>query len=366
MGALTVTPTAADGNATIAVNDTAVTSGSASSAIAINVGPNTIKVVITAEDGAKKTYTITVTRTGPAISIADGTGAEGGNVSFTVTKAGTGAVTLGWTVSIEGSDTASASDLGATTSGTVALTESQTSKTFSVATAQDAEDESDETFTVTLTATSGSPNVTDGTATGTIADDDESAAAPTSLTATEGTNWGEIELSWAVPSDTGVLNGTDPAAITGYQYRQAESSLELASAVWVEAGTAAIVTVSGLIGGKEYYFQVRAINGVTPDGAASSEASAKAKALSCKAVTPGPAVSRGTALSNHDSDGDGLIQITTLGQLNAVRYDLGGDGTVEDDEDTADVDEAALYAAAFPVTRAAACVLRARSAQATN
>ena len=57
----------------------------------------------------------------------------------------------------------------------------------------------------------------------------------------------------------------------------------------------------------------------------------------------------GTALSNHDSDGDGLIQITTAEQLNAVRYDLDGDGTVEDDDNTEDVDEAALYSAAFPV-----------------
>ena len=56
-----------------------------------------------------------------------------------------------------------------------------------------------------------------------------------------------------------------------------------------------------------------------------------------------------TALSNHDSDGDGLIEITTVEQLNAVRYDLDGDGTVEDDDNTEGVDEAALYSAAFPV-----------------
>ena len=197
-----------------------MTSGSASGAIALDVGDNDVNVVVTAEDGTKKTYAITVTRAGPSVSIADATGVEGSEMSFTVSKSGTGAATLGWTVSVEDSDTATTADLGSTTSGTVALTESQTSKSFTVATAQDAEDESDETFTVTLTATSGSPNVTDGTATGTIADDDESAGAPTSLTATEGANWGEIDLSWTEPSDTGVLNGTDPAAITGYQYRQ--------------------------------------------------------------------------------------------------------------------------------------------------
>ena len=114
----------------------------------------------------------------PGISIADTEGAEGGNLSFTVTKTGAGAVSLNWTTSIGESDTAAIADLGTTTSGTVAFTASDTTKTFSVATAQDAVDEDNETFTVTLTATSGMPNVTDGTATGTITDDDRSTGAP--------------------------------------------------------------------------------------------------------------------------------------------------------------------------------------------
>ena len=350
VGALTVTPTAADSNATLAVNDSPVTSGTASGAIALNVGSNAIEVVVTAENGTKKTYTVTATRTGPAISIADAAGTEGGDVSFTVTKTGTGAVSLDWTASFSESDTAASADLDTTTSGTVAFAASDTTKTFSVAAAQDAMAEDDETFTVTLTATSGSPILTDVIATGTITDDDESASAPTSLTAIEGANWGEINLSWTEPSDTGVLDGTDPAAITGYQYRRAESSAGLALAVWTDAGTGTDLTVTGLIGGTTYYFQVRALNGVTPEGEASEPAVAAARALSCDANVSGLTVSQGTALSNHDSDGDGLIQITTVEQLNAVRYDLDGDGTVADDKDTADVNEAALYAAAFPVT----------------
>ena len=276
---LTVTPTAVDGSAAIAVNDAAATSGSASEAIALTVGANTIQVVVTAEDGTKATYTITATRAGPSISIADTEGAEGGNVTFTVTKTGTGAVSLDWTASIGQPDTAAIADLGATTSGTVAFTASDTSKSFSVSTAQDAVDEDNETFTVTLTATSGMPNVTDGTATGTITDDDKSAGAPTGLTASTGSGEGEIDLEWTAPSDTGVLNGIDPAAITGYQYRRAESSTGLPSATWADAGTVATFTVTSLTGGSTYYFQVRALNGVTPAGAASNEASATAKAL---------------------------------------------------------------------------------------
>ena len=60
--------------------------------------------------------------------------------------------------------------------------------------------------------------------------------------------------------------------------------------------------------------------------------------------------------ARHDSDSDGLIEISNLAQLDAVRYDLNGDGVVDssfDDESTADTDESedekAAYAAAFPV-----------------
>ena len=291
---LTVTPTAAYSNAAITVNDTAVSSGSATGAMTLTVGDNAIKVVIAAEDGTEKTYTITVTRAGPSVSIADATGPEGGNVSFAVTKAGTGAVTLGWAASVEDSDTAETADLGTTTSGTVSFTESETSKTFSVATTQDAIDDDSETFTVTLAVSSGSASLSDGVATGTITDDDQSADAPTDLSAATGSDKGEVDLTWAAPSDKGVLNGTDPAAITGYQYRQANSSAGLESAAWTGAGTGTNVTITGLTGGTTYYFQVRALNGVTPEGAASSEASATAKGRSSNADLSDLSISQGT------------------------------------------------------------------------
>jgi len=58
-----VTPTAEDALATIKVNGTAVTSGSASGSIALAVGDNTINTVVTAEDGiTTHTYSIIVTR----------------------------------------------------------------------------------------------------------------------------------------------------------------------------------------------------------------------------------------------------------------------------------------------------------------
>ena len=110
---------------------------------------------------------------------------------------------LNWTASIEESDTAAIADLGTTTSGAVEFAASDTTKTFTVAAAQDAVDEDDETFTVTLTVTAGLPKVTNGTATGTITDDDKSAGVPTGLTASTGSGEGEIDLAWTAPSDTG-------------------------------------------------------------------------------------------------------------------------------------------------------------------
>ena len=62
---MTVTPTVADATSTVTVNGTTVASGSASQAIDLNVGNNTITVVVTAQDGTTtKTYTITVNRAG--------------------------------------------------------------------------------------------------------------------------------------------------------------------------------------------------------------------------------------------------------------------------------------------------------------
>jgi hypothetical protein len=63
---ITVTPTTADANATVTVAGNAVTSGTASAPIALNVGLNNIQVVVTAQDGTTmQTYTIGVTRAGP-------------------------------------------------------------------------------------------------------------------------------------------------------------------------------------------------------------------------------------------------------------------------------------------------------------
>jgi hypothetical protein len=63
---ITVTPTVLQGGATVRVNGTLVTSGTASGSIALNVGANTITVLVTAPNGTTtKTYQVSVTRDTP-------------------------------------------------------------------------------------------------------------------------------------------------------------------------------------------------------------------------------------------------------------------------------------------------------------
>ena len=66
---VTVTPTASDSSATITVNDNTVTSGNGYIVIGLIAGePNTVTVIVTAQDSTTKTYTITLTR---AASLSD-------------------------------------------------------------------------------------------------------------------------------------------------------------------------------------------------------------------------------------------------------------------------------------------------------
>jgi subtilisin family serine protease len=63
---LTVTPTAADANATITVNGDAISSGSTSPPIDVVVGSNTVEIVVTAESGDTRKYIITAARAVPS------------------------------------------------------------------------------------------------------------------------------------------------------------------------------------------------------------------------------------------------------------------------------------------------------------
>ncbi|MBS1683509.1 MAG: cadherin-like beta sandwich domain-containing protein [Bacteroidetes bacterium] len=105
----TVTPTVNQANATVQVrvnggSYTSVTSGSASGALALNVGGNTVDVLVTAQDGTTtQTYTITITRAAAGANTITTTAASFGpycngvsntiSVAFTSTGTFTGAYT---------------------------------------------------------------------------------------------------------------------------------------------------------------------------------------------------------------------------------------------------------------------------------
>ena len=73
VASVTLTPTTADTAAHVTVAGTAVTSATASGAITLNVGANAIAIVVTAQNGTEKTYTVTIDRganTAPRITTA--------------------------------------------------------------------------------------------------------------------------------------------------------------------------------------------------------------------------------------------------------------------------------------------------------
>ena len=109
-----------------------------------------------------------VVETTPTVSIAGGSGTEGDDddIAFTVTldEAASGTVTIDYATS---DGTADAGDDYTATSGTLSFSAGETSTTISVAIEDDIENESDETFTVTLSNPSG-VDLGTSSATGTI------------------------------------------------------------------------------------------------------------------------------------------------------------------------------------------------------
>ncbi|MEA3013736.1 MAG: trimeric autotransporter adhesin, partial [Sphingomonadales bacterium] len=119
------------------------------------------------------------------ISIDDISHSEGDSGStvytFTVTRSGgsSGAVGATWTIAFPGgAGGANSGDLaaGQSLTGTVSFASGETSKTIIVNVAGDYFIESDETFTVTLSAPTGGATISDATGIGTIANDDVAGA----------------------------------------------------------------------------------------------------------------------------------------------------------------------------------------------
>ena len=82
----------------------------------------------------------------------------------------------------------------------------------------------------------------------------EAPDMPQDLTATQGV--ASVRLAWAAPKSDG------GSPIIRYEYRHEAGTSVPSSTDWIPAGTAQSVTVTGLMGGTEYTFEVRAVNSI--------------------------------------------------------------------------------------------------------
>ena len=111
----------------------------------------------------------------PTVSVGDVSGTEGTVLTFTVALSDESGktVTVDWAASAETGDTATpGTDFTAVAATTLTFDPGQEEKMISVQTTEDADDEEDETFTVTLSSSSNA-TISDATAKGTIENDDE-------------------------------------------------------------------------------------------------------------------------------------------------------------------------------------------------
>ena len=202
-----------------------------------------------------------------SLSVADASAAEGdGAMSFTVTasSAPSTAVTFKYTVTAESGDTATAgTDFTAVTaaakgSGTIAANAQTT--TITVTVVDDNTDESDETFTVTLSEASGA-TISDAVATGTITDDDGADPGVTISAETLTVNAGASKTYTVVldsdpgaqvvvtPTSTPAAKATVSGALTFTTATNNWSTAQTVTVTGVAAGTATIShTVSGYTG----------------------------------------------------------------------------------------------------------------------
>ena len=216
------------------------------------IGPNTIKVKVTAEDSATvQTYTVVVTRTdAPPVFSSAATADVAENTTAVLTVA---AADPDSQDSVTGYTLAGGADAGLFTLG-------GSTGALSFAAAPNFEDaadaDGDNDYLVTVRATSGSGSrllTADRTMTITVTDDDtEAPAAPAAPTVAPGSDSTRLSVTWNAPANAG-------PAITGYdvQYRQGSSGTFTPV---THTGTSTSTTITGLTAETDYQVQVRARN----------------------------------------------------------------------------------------------------------
>ena len=169
--------TAASGTLTFAASETSKTVSVSTTPDSLDEANETFTLTLSSPSGATlddatATGTITDDDGAPTVSVSDSSATEGAAVEFTVSlsEASGQQVQVSFLPHVGSGDTASTDDfeeLG----GAAIIAPGQTSATVQVSTTDDAVDENDETFTLTLSSPTNA-TLGDATATGTILDDD--------------------------------------------------------------------------------------------------------------------------------------------------------------------------------------------------
>ena len=169
----------------------------------------------------------------PTVSIAGGSGTEGDDESITFTVTLDAAASATVTVDYATSDgSAESGDDYTAASGTLSIAAGETSKTISVAIDDDIDNESDETFTVTLSNASGADLGT-SSATGTIRN--RFVAAPTvSIAGGSGTEGDDESITFTVTLDAA------PSATVTVDYATSDGSAESGDDYTAASGTLSI------------------------------------------------------------------------------------------------------------------------------
>ncbi|MCY4431311.1 MAG: Ig-like domain-containing protein [Rhodospirillales bacterium] len=289
-GGLTVTPAFTDETATEGTDYTANTTALTFTGTAGETQTFTVATTEDADAELDETFTVALTVSGTqapvtatdtaigtitnddgalaAVTIADASAAEGDQITFTVTL--DNAVTGGLTV------TPSFTDVTATegtdyTENTAALSFTGTKgeqKTFTVATTEDTDSEADETFTVSLSVSGTTAEVTaSDTATGTITNDDGALAAVTIADASAAES---DQITFTVTLDKAVTGGltvtpgfTDVTATKGTDYTENTAALSFAGTVGETQTFTVATTEDAVVEGDETFTLSLTVSGTS-------------------------------------------------------------------------------------------------------
>ncbi len=282
-GGLTVTPSFTDGTATEGTDYTENTAALTFTGTADETQSFTVATTEDTGVESDETFTVSLTVSGTsetvratdiargtitnddgeaALTIADASAEEGDSITFTVTldKAVSGglAVTPVFTdeTATEGTDY---------TENTDALTFTGTAgeeQTFTVATTEDTEGESDETFTVSLTVSGTSATVASDTAIGTVTDDDHMGHSPAVVTVADASADEGDAITFTVTLDKAVSGGltvtpsfTDGTATKGTDYTENTAAITFAGSTG-ETQTFTVATTEDTEGESDETFTV--------------------------------------------------------------------------------------------------------------